>query len=145
MRLRRDPLTRDLFEVPAPPAPLPASMDYRGEVAHLVGQALKDTDADRYEIAARMSRLQGHDVSKFMLDAWSSEARDTHNMPFYAAPILETACDSLLLTSWLADRRGARVLVGADSLHAELGRLERVKAEAVKKIRDLKRVMEELE
>lgn len=142
---RRDQHTADLFEVPQPAAPMPSSMDYRSEVAHLVSQALREAEGDRYDVAARMSRLTGHEVSKYMLDAWSSEAREAYNMPFYQAPVLETACGTYALSSWLADKRGGQLLVGKEALNAELGKLERLKEDASKKIRELKRLMGELE
>lgn len=134
-----------MFQVPMPADPLPGSMDYRAEIAHLVGEALKSADGDRYAVAAAMSRLTGHDVSKYMLDAWSSEARDSYNMPFYQAPVLESACNTLILSSWLAEKRGGRLLVGKDALAAELAKLERAKEQAAKQIRELKRLMGDIE
>ena len=139
--------TLDLFEIPQPSTPTPASMDYRAEVSAMVGIALKETDLDRHEVAMRMSRLlgDGAEVSKYMLDAWSSESRDAYNMPFYQAPILELVTDSLLFSNWLAVKRGGRLLIGKDTLCAELGKLERQKEQAAKKIRDLKKIMGEME
>lgn len=142
---RRDEMTSDLFLVPSPPAATPASMDYRAEVAHLVADALKAAEGDRYDVAAAMSRLTGHEVSKYMLDAWASPGREAYNMPFYQVPALELACDTLILSSWLADKRGGRLLVGKDTLTAELGKLERIKEDAARKIRELKKLMGELE
>lgn len=140
-RRRGDNDTLDMFMVPTPAAPLPASMDYGREVAHLVGTVLKDADGDRYEIAARMSRLMGREVSKYMLDAWSSESREAYNLPFYITPVLETACTTHLLSNWLADKRGGQLLIGREALNAELGKLEHLKEEATKKIRELKKMM----
>lgn len=120
-------------------------MDYRAEIALLVGDALKGAEGDRYAVAATMSRLTGQEVSKYMLDAWASEARDAYNMPFYQAPVLETACNTLVLSSWLADKRGGRLLIGKETLAAELGKLERVKEQANRQIRELKRLMGEME
>ncbi len=145
MTRRRDTLTRDLFEVPQPVTPLPSSMNYRLEVSGLVGLALKESDCDRFEVASRMSRLSGHEVSKYMLDAWSSEGRDAYNMPFYQAAVLEVACNTLLFSNWLADKRGGRLLIGKETLNAELGKLERLKEDAAKKIRELKKMMGEME
>lgn len=98
---RRDAHTLDMFEVPQPAAPLPASADYRAQVASLVGDLLKEADGDRFEIAARMSRLTGADVSKYMLDAYSSEARETFNLPLWLVPSLEVACGTHAITNWL--------------------------------------------
>ena len=119
-------------------------MDFGRQVAHMVSEALKDADGDRYEVAAKMSRLVGREVSKYMLDAWSSESREGHNVPFYMVPALETACDTHLFTAWLAQKRGGKLLIGKDALLAELGKMERLRDEASRKIRQLKKVMEDL-
>lgn len=142
-RRGKDTLTGDLFEVPQPAAPIDASMDYRREVAALISKVLKEADIDRHDVAASMSRLSGREVSKYMIDAWCSESRDTYNMPFYEAAVLETVCHSHALTNWLTCKRGAMLLVGRDALNAELGKLERLKGEAAAKIRDLKKMMGE--
>lgn len=141
----QDTQTFDLFEVPQPAAQLPASMDYGSFVAHMTSSVLRDADCDRHEVAARMSRLTGKEVSKYMIDAWSSESRDTYNIPFYLVPVLETACSSHQFTNWLAGIRGGRLLIGREALNAELGRLEHAKAQATQKIRDLKKMMGETE
>lgn len=139
--MRRDNRTRDLFEVPQPAQPIPASMDYRAQVSATAAEMMKNADCDRHDLAARCSRLTGTDVSKHMLDAYASEARDTFNLPFWFAPILETSCVSHDLSNWLAGVRGGRLLVGRDALTAELGKLERTRDEAARLIRDLKKQM----
>lgn len=141
MRHGKDDRTLDIFDVPQPVLALPGNGNYAAQVSELVGELLKGSDLDRYEIAARMSRLSGDDVSKNMLDAWSSPARDGHNLPFYRAPLLEEVCESHMLTDWLVAIRGGRVAYGRDALLAELGRLERQRDEAGKRARELKRLM----
>ena len=86
MRRVKDDLTLDIFEVPVPVVPKPGSGNYASQVSELVGVVLKECPVDRYEIAAQMSRLSGDDVSKHMLDAWSSPGRADHNIPFYRIP-----------------------------------------------------------
>ena len=143
MRTRKDSLTVDMFEIPQPVGVIPGSMNYAGSVSELVALVLKDSGLDRYEIAARMSRLSGDDVSKNMLDAWSSPARVDHNTPLYPVPLLERVTESHLFTDYLARLRGGRVAYGRDALNAELGRLERQRDEAAKKARELKRLLGE--
>jgi len=138
---RRDPLTLDLFEVPKPAAQAPASMDYRATVAHLVADMLKAADGDRYAVAARMSRLTGKEVTKAMLDAYTSEAREAWNLPFWLAAALETACESHALSNWLAEVRGGRLYLGKENLAAQLGKLIRAKEETEAQIRKLKKLM----
>ncbi|MCY1208176.1 hypothetical protein D9M72_197940 [compost metagenome] len=141
MRHGKDDRTLDLFEVPQPILAIPGQGNYSVQISELVGEMLKSTDLDRYEVAARMSRLSGDDVSKAMLDAWSSPARTDHNLPFYRAALLEQVCASHLLTNWLVAQRGGRVAYGRDALLSELGRLERQRDESARQARDLKRLL----
>ena len=143
MARHKDVRTLDLFEVPQPVRVLPGECSFGAQVSELVGEILKASDLDRYEVAARMSRLSGDDVSKFMLDAWSSPARTDHNLPFYRVALLEDVCATHLLTDWLVSVRGGRVAYGRDALLAELGRLERTREEASRQARELKRMLGE--
>ena len=140
-RRAADDQTMDLFTVPEPEA-APAGLDYRSTVSGLVGRMLKASDGDRYEIGARASQLTGTTVTKCMLDAYSSEGRETFNLPFYLVPALESACESLELSNWLAHVRGGRLLVGRDALAGELAKLERQRAKASRQINQLRKVME---
>lgn len=141
MARRKDDRTLDIFEVPQPVRVLPGECNFGTQVSELVSETLKACDLDRYEVAARMSRLSGDDVSKFMLDAWSSPARTDHNLPLYRVALLEDVCASHLLTDWLVGVRGGRVAYGRDALLAELGRLERTREAAGRQARELKRLL----
>ena len=143
MRRVRDDATLDIFEVPAPVIPNPGSGNYAAQVSELVGSVLKDSPHDRYEIAAQMSRLSGDDVSKHMLDAWSSPARTDHNIPFYRIPLLEEVCQSHAMTDWLVHLRGGRVAYGREALAAEYGRRQQMMDKLKSDMRELKRLMGE--
>lgn len=144
---RRDAYTADLFAVPRPVPALPASMDYRAQVSHLVSAMLADAHAagvDRYEVAARASRLAGRDVSKAMLDGYTSEAREEFNLPLWLAPVLEAVCSSSRLTEWIASIRGGRVAFGAATIEAEIGRLAHEQEQTKALMRDLKALRRKL-
>lgn len=143
MARQKDARTLDLFEVPQPAAPLPGAMDYRAVVAGLVAEMLRNAGADRHEIAARCSRLSGKDVSKYMLDAYTSVEREEFNLPFWLLPALEEACGSHAITNWLVGIRGGRLLVGREVLTADLGRLEKQKTEVEQLIKKLKKQLGE--
>lgn len=135
----RDAQTRDLFEVPQPAAPVAASMNYRRLVSEMISDMLEQTDGDRYDIAARCSRLTGKEISKYMLDAYSSGAREEYNAPAWLMPVLEVACDTHSFTGWLAGARGGVLLIGRDALSAELGREQRKIDAARKRLAQLKK------
>ena len=93
-------------------------------VASAVGRVLKDDPRSRYEVAAGVSAMLDDDVSKAMLDAYSAEAKDTHNISVerFLALIAETQRYDVLDT--LCHRIGCSVLVGEEVLTAELGHIQ---------------------
>ncbi len=139
---RRDDHTGDMFVVPTALAPADGAMDFRQSVSHFTSEVLHDAGQDRFHVAADMSRLTGKSVTKLMLDGYTSEARETFNLPLYLVPSLETACSSTRLTEWLAGTRGGQLCVGADTIDAEIGRIEhqqQLKAQQLKDLRALRR------
>ncbi|WP_342596348.1 hypothetical protein AAGT95_09630 [Salinicola lusitanus] len=145
MRRVRDTQTLDIFAVPMPVVPAPGSGNYAAQVSELVGIVLKECPIDRYEVASQMSRLSGDDVSKNMLDAWSSPARADHNIPFYRVPLIEEVCSSHAFTDWLVHQRGGRVAYGREALHAEYGRRQQMMDQLKADMRKLKQLMGEEE
>lgn len=145
MRRVKDTETLDIFEVPEPVVPSPGSGNYAAQVSELVGAVLKDCLVDRYEVAAQMSRLSGDEVSKHMLDAWSSPARADHNIPLYRVPLLEEVCHSHAFTDWLVHQRGGRVAYGREVLAAEYGKRQQMLEKLKHDMKELKRLMGEEE
>lgn len=143
MRRVRDSITRDMFELPPPAASAAGSLSCRAEIANAMSDALKGQD--RYEVAAKMSRLLGREISKFMLDAYTAESREDHIPPLDTAIAFDIATESQTLANLSAAKIGARLLVGKEALHAELGKLERLRDEAAQQIKKLKRMMGEQE
>lgn len=140
-RARSDASTGDMFALPIAAAKIPGSMDFRQAVSHLVGNMLKDAHAaglDRYEVAAEASRLAGRDVSKAMLDGYSAEGREEFNCPLWLAPVLERVCSTTRLAVWHGGVVGGQLLLGAATLDAEIGRLERERQLAADQIKSLK-------
>jgi hypothetical protein len=118
-----DLLTRDLFPTPAPKT-LPGSLDLSAEIARRMAVALKSCPHDRIEVAARISRLTGRELSVHMLNAYCSEARDEYIPNLQVAIAFDTATEGFALLSLAAECRGASINVGDDILLAELGRIE---------------------
>ena len=88
MGKRRDTLTLDLFDWE--PEPIVEAFDpvrvraasLRAKVARGVSEAMKDCEHSRAVVAERMSAFMGEPVSENMLNAYASEAREDHSMPF---------------------------------------------------------------
>lgn len=141
MRHEKDDRTINIdFDVPQPQ--LVSACDFRVQVSEIISEMLSDaksTGLERFDVAAQMSRLAGEDISKAMLDAWSSPARIDHNLPFYRAALLEQVCGSHQLSDLIVTVRGGRVSWGRDALLAELGRVESIREEATRQARALRR------
>ena len=131
----------DLFETPQPPKWQPGSMDFRAEVCESLTGMLADAHKagmDRHEVAARASRLTGKDVTKNMLDGYTAPAREEFNCPLWLSPVLEVVCASTSLATWHGQKHGGRLLVGAETLDAEIGRLMSERETADQRLRQLK-------
>jgi len=133
--------TLDLFEIPRAVAPMPGSMDYRAVVSELISRMMAEAHTagiDRHEVAARASRLTGKDVTKAMIDGYTSPGREEFNCPLWVAPVLEIVCCSTPLANWHVGVHGGRMSVGAETLDAEIGRIMRERELADARLRDLK-------
>ncbi|MEW5893343.1 MAG: hypothetical protein AB1697_09410 [Pseudomonadota bacterium] len=141
MRRQIDRLTGDLFEVPVPAEPLPGAMDYSLAVRRLMADAIKASPYNAAQIAARMAELTGQNITEHQLHAWTAPSRESWRAPLEFIPAFEAAAETTSLTAWLAGVRGGRLLIGREALNAELGRLERQRDEAARKIKQLKTQM----
>lgn len=116
------------FEAPRPASSPAALAGLERRICAEVGVILATEMANgrpREVIAAEMSVLTGEDVSKAMLDAYASEARDNHKVPmsrFFALVAVTQRFDRLDV---LLREIGAAVLVGEQIHTARLGHIDR--------------------
>ena len=124
-RNRSDALTGELFsQIPNAVPAVPGAMDFRKPVAELVAGMLANAKRDRYDVAARISRLCDHETSKALLDSYTAPSREECNLPLWKVPAIEIACNSRDVTEWLVAVHGGRVLWGEQVLQADLGQIE---------------------
>ncbi|RHW17173.1 hypothetical protein D1610_11530 [Sphingomonas gilva] len=104
-------------------------------MAGIVGTALKDDVRSRDEIAGAMTALLSEPVSRLMLDAYASPAREGHNISFGRALALIAVTERFDLLDQLLRRIGAAVLVGEEINAALLGHLQARKRQIDAEIR----------
>jgi len=118
VRQRKDSLTLDLLTDWKPPEVTAAfeESDVRGasiktRVALAVATALRDTPLDRMAVAEHMSAFLGEKVTRNMLDAYASSAREDHviNLPRYLA-LADATDDAQRLLQALAAPFGLAVV-----------------------------------
>jgi hypothetical protein len=119
-------LEMSFFDVPPSPAPDDGSLDMAREVREILSEVLGRAAArgtDRFEISTLISRLTDRDISKHMLDRYSSTASEDWRFPLEALPALTQATGDFALLELIAERCGCRVLRGEEAMLAEIGAL----------------------
>lgn len=111
-----------------PPKPATSPADLAGFAQYIsssVGRILKDDPRSRFEIAFSMSELLDDEVSKLMLDAYASEARENHAISANRFLALIAVTNRFDILDAAVRRIGAALLVGDEIRTAELGNIDR--------------------
>lgn len=116
VRDRRDPHTLDLLDW-EPPEPAVRFEEHKvrgatlgARVCRAMALALKECGESRKDIARRMGDYLGEEVSKCMLDAYVSEARETHTISIVRFAALVHATKDYRLLSLLPELFGFAVV-----------------------------------
>lgn len=125
-----------------PPSPALAEADLAGldrVIAAAVATGLKEDRRSRPEIAGAMTNLLDEEVTKLMLDAYASEARDNHNISaarFFAFIAVTERHD---LLDHVIRRIGAALLVGDEIMVARAGHLRAKLAQLKTELNEIER------
>jgi len=113
------------FEVPAPATGPAALAGIEQRICSAVGTIIASDGRSRWELAAKVSELLDEEVSKSMLDAYSSPAREDHKVPMsrFLALVAVTGRHDLL--DPLLREIGAAIVAGDEVLTVELGHIDR--------------------
>ncbi len=94
-------------------------------ICNAVGVMLNSDERRREVIAAEMSVLLDDEISRAMLDAYASPAREGHKVPMSRFLALVAVCERHDLLDSVLREIGAAVLVGEEVHTARLGHLDR--------------------
>lgn len=113
------------FSEPVPASGAAALAGIEQRICRTVGTILNSDDRPREMIAAAMTVLLDEEVSRAMLDAYSSPAREGHKVPMsrFLALVAVTGRHDLL--DPLLREIGAALLVGEEIHTARLGQIDR--------------------
>jgi len=130
----------EYFVVPTPTEVRPGSIaGLDVELRQALSRSLKDQPLSRYEVAAKMSEMLGDDISKNMLDAYTAESRETHQISVVRLVAMILATRDYELLALVAEKVGCRLLVGEEALAAEMGFIDQEIEELRARRADLKR------
>lgn len=138
----KDTQTLDLFEQVYPvrrPPVISRTVDLSGKIKRLVSLILKESPKSREQLAAEMAEaMDCPSFSKAMLDNYSSEANELHQIPLYRFIVLVRVAQAAWAWDELLKDDGYTVLFGEEALFAERGRVQQ-------QIEELRKYQKELE
>lgn len=112
------------FEVPRPATGVAALAGLEAQICGAVGVILNSDPRPREVIAAEISVLTGEDISRAMLDAYSSPARGGHKVPMSRFLALVQVTNRHDVLDQLMRPIGAAVLVGEEVHTARIGQID---------------------
>lgn len=111
--------------------PIKGSLDIDAELRAAISEDIKHAivsctgrELSRYEVAAKMSELVGHEITKSQLDNWSAESHEKHRFPCQSLPAFVIATGGQRRAFEVLSRKsGLFALPGKEALRAEIQRL----------------------
>jgi hypothetical protein len=120
----------------------PGSLNMTSAVRNALYEAIKQSGLTRWQIAAKMSELLDQEVSKYMLDAWTSESKEGHRFPMEYAPAFCKATGSNRVLETVCRPVGMFALPCPDALRSELQRLSDKRKELQASEKELKGMLD---
>ncbi len=99
---------------------IPGGMDFDDVLRALVSEALKKCSLSRYMVAARMSELTGHEITKMMLDSWTAESKENHRFPAIFIPTFCKVVNNYDVLTFLCEKAGTFNMTGQMAIRAEI-------------------------
>lgn len=124
---------------PPKKASAPASLaGLERQICEAAGVILASCGQSRAIIAGQMSDILGEEISRLMLDAYASPAREGHKVPMSRFLALVAVTNRFDVLDQVLRAIGAAVLVDDEVHTALIGQLELQIAESQRRLRELK-------
>ena len=96
------------------------TLNIRESLRLAINQALKESSLSRHQVAGEMSHLLGISITKWMIDAWTAESKNSHRIPAEYVPAFCEVTKFRLPLSILNEAAGIFALPGPDALRSEI-------------------------
>ncbi|MEN6422074.1 MAG: hypothetical protein ABFD76_09005 [Smithella sp.] len=114
------------------------------QLQEIIDKCIGQSPLSRDIIAGRMSELTGHQITRVMLDSWTSSAKQKHRFPAEFLPAFCVAVENNTPLNFLAGKCGIFTMLDKDVLLAEMARKMSTRDEANKEIKKIKVFLQEL-
>lgn len=126
-KARRDDATGDLFAherlFPVEtPRELENALDFNVKVSQAMSRAIREAGErgmDRFDIARAMSAILGVEITVHMINAYTSQSRETHTVSLVRFKAFARATGCLWLWNVVLEGEGLTLLQGDEALHAQ--------------------------
>lgn len=115
------------------------------QIQEIIDKSIGQCPVSREVIAGKMAELTGQQITRFMLDSWTSSAKQNHRFPAEFIPAFCAAVGNDQLVTFLAGKIGIFTMQDRDVLRAELARKMEIREAANKDIKKIKMFMQEME
>lgn len=109
------------------------SLDFDTTIRELISHALKNTQLNRYGVAAEMSRLLGKEVTKSQLDSWSAESKENNRFYLSHLNALMAATGDKSILRFICEKAGGYFIESSDAMRLELGKIQEQEKELQKR------------
>jgi len=135
----------DLFREPIFPVRVPlAQIDparFRAKLKREMARAIRECPYDRPTIAARMAQYLGlPNISKAMLDAYTAESKEGHDISLVRFKAFVRATGAVWLWDMVVAEEGLTLLEGDEARLAEIARLQQEQRELAAQLKSLRSV-----
>lgn len=114
---------------------------FRSKLKRAMAQAIRECQYDRPTIAARMAQYLGQaSVSKAMLDAYTAESKESHDISITRFKAFVHATGAVWLWDTIVSEDGLLLLEGNEAQLAEIGRIQQEQRLLAAKLKTLQAV-----
>lgn len=140
--MKHDPAQLDLWLQPLFPSRSPLQTidisQFRSKLKRAMARAIRECPHDRPTIAARMAQYLGlPSISKGMIDAYTAESRDTHDISLVRFKAFVFATGAVWLWDVIVSEDGLLLLEGDEARLAEIARLQQEQREIASRVKAL--------
>lgn len=119
----------------------PGALNMRSAIRNALYEDIKACPLDRWEIAAKMSQMTDSEVTKFMLDAWTSESKEGHRFPMEFGPAFCRATGGTKVLEVVCQPVGMFALGGPDALRSQKQQINEQMAEMRQQAAEIDRMI----
>lgn len=121
------------------------SMELSIKVKNLLSEALKKCPYSRHEVAAKLSKKTGKEITYHTLNSWTAESKELRRFPVEFLPAFCHVTGDFTILKVIANIAGGFFIEGEEAIYTQLGRIQAEEAKLEKEKKEIQKRLEDLE